>query len=143
MFIRELIRPAGFPWRTWSWKEAVARLDGFKGPTLKPMRDFVAQIAASPYADALFTAPSMDVVLVGRIPNFSCYEPHLRMEYNSGTRAVEFTYIVDPYSQLTWRTQAPIAKAFAHFEHLMHRRLRWFRKQPHGSNKSLERTREG
>ena len=132
MFSRELIRPAGYPVRTWTWAEAVARLDGFHGTTLRPMRDFVAQIAVSPYAQALFVASSMDAVLVGRIPNFPCFEPHLRMEYNSRTRTVEFTYVVDPYSQQIWHTQAPIARAFTHFEHLMSRRLRWFRKQPHG-----------
>jgi hypothetical protein len=143
VFIRELIRPDGYPVRTWTWAEAVARLDGFEGTSLKPMRDFMGQIAASPYAESLFTAPSMNAVLVGRIPNFPGYEPHLRMEYNRRTRAVEFSYVVDPYSQQIWRTQAPIARAFTHFEHLMQRRLRWFRKQPHGSNKSLERTREG
>jgi len=134
VFIRELVRPAGYPVRTWTWQEAVARLDGFTGGTLKPMRDFVAQIAGLPYAEALFTAPSMDVVLVGRIANFSCYEPHLRMEYNRRTRAVEFTYVVDPCSNQMWKTQAPIARAFTHFEYLMQRRLRWFRKQPHGPN---------
>jgi len=37
-------------------------------------------------------------------------------------------------------TPSSIERAFIHFQHLMLRRLRWFRGE-HGSNKSLERTR--
>jgi len=124
----ELSRPAGYKIRTWTWPEAVARLDEFTGTALQPMRDFVAEIAASPYSGLLFPAASMDAVLVGRIPNFSCYEPHLRMKYAFRTRQVTFLYWADPYSQQTWTTRAPITRAFAHFEHLMLRRLRWCRR---------------
>jgi len=124
----ELSRPAGYKIRTWTWPEAVARLEGFSGNSLRPMRDFVAEIAASPYAALLFPAASMDGVLVGRIPDFSCYEPHLFMRYDVRTRRVTFTYWVDPYSQQRWTTQAPVGRAFAHFEHLMLRRLRWCRR---------------
>jgi hypothetical protein len=120
------------------------RLDQFKGNALKPMRDFIAQIADSRFAAALFPASSMDAVLVGRIPDFPCFEPHLRLWYNWRTRQVEFTYVVDPYSQATWTTKVPIERAFIHFQHVMFRRLRWFRgRSEHGSNTSLERTREG
>jgi hypothetical protein len=104
------------------------------------MRDFVAQIAGSPYAASLFPASSMDAVLIGRIPNFPAFEPHLRLWYNWRTGLVEFVYLVDPYSNALWKTQVPIERAFIHFQHLMLRRLRWFRGE-HGSNKSLERTR--
>jgi len=142
VFIRELIRPDGYPVRTWTWAEAVARLDSFKGNAIKPMRDFVAQIAGSPYAASLFPASSMDAVLIGRIPNFPAFEPHLRLWYNWRTGQVEFIYLVDPYSNARWTTQVPIERAFIHFQHLMLRRPRWFRGE-HGSNKSLERTREG
>jgi hypothetical protein len=122
---RELSHPAGYRIRTWTWAEAVARLEEFTGADLLPMRDFIAEIAASPYAGLLFPAASMDTVLVARIPDFSCSEPHLRMKYDFQTRQVTFLCWVDPYSQQTWTTQVPIGRAFAHFEHLMLCRLRW------------------
>ena len=125
----ELSRPAGYKIRTWTWAEAVARLEEFRGNVLRPMRDFVAEIAASPFAELLFPAASMDAVLVARTPDFSCYEPHLRMKYDFRTRQVTFLYLVDPSSQQTWKTQVPVSRAFAHFEHLMLRRLRWCRRR--------------
>lgn len=128
MFIRELIRPTGYPILTSTWTKAVTRLDGFKGTELRPMRDFVAEIAASPYAGLLYPASSMDAVLVGRVPNFSCFEPYLRMQYNFRTRQLTFTYWVDPASGQSWTTKVPISRAFVHFEHLMLRRLRWCRR---------------
>jgi hypothetical protein len=140
VFIRELIRPTGHPIRTWSWAEQVQRLEEFKGNALKPMRNFVAEISASPYADSLFPAPSMDAVLVGRVPNFPCFEPHLRLWYNWRSGQVEFTYVVDPYSQATWTTKVPIDRAYIHFQHIMLRRLRWFSAGVHRSNASFERT---
>jgi hypothetical protein len=100
------------------------------------MRDFIAQVAASPYAQQLFPCASMDAVLIGRVPHFSSYEPHLRVWYNSRTRQFKFTYIADPASNERWETQAPASRVFVHFEHLMLRRLRWFR-----SNKIMEPTR--
>jgi hypothetical protein len=128
VFNRELIRPDGYPIRTGAWANAVTRLEGLEGAALRPMRDFVAEIAASPYAGLVYPASSMDAVLVVRLPNFSCYEPHLRMQYNFRTRQITFTYWVDPYSGQRWTTQVPIGRAFAHFEHLMLRRLRWCRR---------------
>ena len=106
------------------------------------MRDLIAEIAASPYASGLFPAASMDAVLVGRIPNFPCNEPHLRIWYNYITRQVTFTYFVEPFSNQRWEVKVPVGRAYAHFQHLMLRRLRWFRDRGHGSNTSLERTRD-
>src|SRR4029453_813557 len=108
-----------YHYRTWTWEDAIARLDGFRGRTLRPMRDFIAQVASSQYAQALFPCASMDAVLIGRVPDFSPYEPHLRIWYNSRTRQVKFTYITDPASNERWETQAPVSRAFVHFDHLM------------------------
>jgi hypothetical protein len=122
--------------RTWTWQEAVARLEGFRGKALRPMRDFIAEVAASPYAQALFPCASMDAVLIGRVPDFSSFEPHLRVWYNARTQQVKFTYIADPVSSDRWETRVPVGRAYVHFEHLMLRRLRWFR-----SNKTMAPTR--
>jgi hypothetical protein len=105
------------------------------------MRDFVAEVAASPYARALFPCASMDAVLIGRVPDFSLYEPHLRILFNARTRQFKFTYLADPVSSERWETRAPVGRAYAHFEHLMLRRLRWFRVSAAWSNKAMEPTR--
>ena len=84
----------------------------------------------------------MDAVLIGRIENFPCGEPHLRLWYNYITKQVVFTYFADLYAQ-RWETKVPIGRAYDHFHHLMIRRLRWFRDPGHRPNKSLERTRAG
>ena len=128
MFHRELVRPTGYPIRTWTWTEAIQHLDEFRGTTLRPMRDFVAAIAGSAYARFLFPGASMDAVLIGRLPDFNSYEPHLRIHYTPRTRLVTFTYFTDPYSYQRWTTNTPMSRAFSHFEHLMLRRLRWCRK---------------
>ena len=105
------------------------------------MQRFIAEIAASPFSSGLFPAASMDAVLVGRIENFPVNEPHLRLWYNYITRQVTFTYFSDTYAP-RWETKVPVARAFEHFRHLMVRRLRWYRDRGHGSNTSLERTRD-
>jgi hypothetical protein len=89
------------------------------------MRDFGAAIA---YSQFLLPSSSMDAVLIGRLPDFDSYESHLRIQCNSHTRQVTFTYFTDPYSDQRWITNAPINRAFADFEHLMLRRLRWCRR---------------
>jgi hypothetical protein len=127
MFHRELVRPPGYTIPTRTWTEVIANLDGFGAP-LRPMRDFVAAIAGSDYARFLFPCSSMDAILIGRLPDFSCYEPHLRTQYNPRTRQVTFTYFTDPYSGQRWTTNTPMNRVFSHFEHLMLRRLRWCRK---------------
>jgi hypothetical protein len=134
-------RAYGYPCRTWTWQEQVARIEGFRGHALRPMRDFIAEVASSPYARALFPCASMDAVLIGRVPNFSSYEPHLRVWYNCRSRQFKFTYCADPASNERWETQAPAGRAYAHFEHLMLRRLRWFRPAMAWSNKTMEPTR--
>jgi len=110
--------------RTFTWTEAIEHLDGLCGTTFRPMRDFVAAIAASAYSRFLFPGSSMDAVLIGRLPDFNSYEPHLCIQYNPRTQQVTFTYFTDPYSYQRWTTNTPIIRAFAHFEHLMLRRLR-------------------
>jgi hypothetical protein len=128
MFHRELVRPAGYPIHTFTWTEAIAHLDDFCGTNFRAMRDFVAAIAGSAYSRFLFPCSTMDAVLIGRPPDFNSYEPHLRIQYNPRTRQMTFTYFTDPYSYQRWTTNTPINRAFAHFEHLMLRRLRWCRK---------------
>jgi len=128
MFHRELVRSTGYPIHTWTWTEAIELLDSFRDTRFRPMRDFVAAIAASAYARFLFPGASMDAVLIGRVPDFNCYEPHLRIQYNPRTGQVTFTYFTDPNSNQRWTTNTPMNRAFSHFEHLMLRRLRWCRK---------------
>ena len=126
-----------FPCRTWTWPEQIARIEQFEGTSLLPLRDFIKEVAASPYAAALFPASSMDAFLIGRTANFSHHEPHLRVWYNSVTRQFKFTYIQNQSLKRLWETSAPKGRAFAHFEYLMQRRLRWFRSAI-GSNNSFE-----
>lgn len=116
-----------YPYRTSTWPDQVARIEQFEGQLLRPMRDFTTEVAASAYARALFPCASMDTLLIGRVPDFSACEPHLRVWFNARTRQFEFTYVSNPASNERWETRAPIGRAYAHFEHLMLRRLRWFR----------------
>lgn len=121
-----LHRPAGYPSFTTTWDEAVNILAAHDIPLIAPLVKFAEQVARSPYASGTFPSPGVFHFLIGRIPGFPAYEPHLRLVFDRVKRDFEFSYLSDPYSREVWTTRAPSLRAFQHFEHLMLRRLRWF-----------------
>jgi len=68
-------------------------------------------------------------------------EAKLGVRLSPRSRQFKFTYYADPASNERWETQAPAGRAYAHFEHLMLRRLRWFRPATAWSNQTMEPTR--
>ncbi len=127
----------GITWHTQSWAAVDDRLAQFRGAQLAPMRSFIAEIAASPYAQGLFPCSSMDSLRIARIPDFSDYEPHIWVWYNSATRQFRFTYFDAPGTgSPCWETRAPAMRGFPHFEHLLLRRLRWFTRHSAGEAKN-------
>ncbi len=117
----------GIPWHTQPWSAVAERFARLRGSRLAPMRNFIAEVAASPYAQGLFPCCSMDSLRIARIPDFSDYEPHIWVWYNSATCQFRFTYFDAPRTGGSrWETHAPAMRGFAHFEHLLLRRLRWF-----------------
>jgi hypothetical protein len=121
----------GVATRSRSWDEIVSsyrHLSDDHGWRLGPMMELVDFVASSPYATALFPTTSHDRLCIARTRVIRWNHQMLTVRFDPNAERFLFEYWeASAWCREPWRTSSAAEEGITKLEHVMKRRLGWFR----------------
>ncbi|MDQ3567301.1 MAG: hypothetical protein M3397_04370 [Actinomycetota bacterium] len=102
--------------RASSWKEIVEFYTRFASVNQQchPMRQFVSQVAASKYAEAIFPKTSMHTLIVSQVAEFEWNREILKIDCSE--QEFHFEYFEQPNVEQRWAKECCATEGFSAFE---------------------------
>jgi hypothetical protein len=114
-----------------SWDEVVSvfrHLVDDCGWKVRPMLELVEFVASSPYATALFPTTSHDRLCLSRTRVIRWHHEMLMVQFDPDAEGFRFEYWqASQASTEPWRTSSPAQEGVTRLEHILKKRLRWFK----------------
>jgi len=115
--------------RTSSWKEVASFYEGLvreHGWQLEPMLELVRYVQKSSYANSLFPCTSLDLLRIGRVPDFTQNDAELQVRFDGPSQSFTFTYVQRADDAKPWSRTCASSEWRAVLERTLQKRLRWF-----------------